>query len=124
VIGEIDEAGAEERPDERRHREQEDQPLLIEFAPGVTGKHHEARPAPREWSVVSPISPLVNSHLFLIRGLRPRTPYTLTRGDPTIPAAFAWLARGAHSLTFGRRRAPRPQACAPGVPSLSGRSPP
>ena len=62
MIGEIDEAGAEERPDERRHREQENQPLLIEPAPGVAGQDHEPRPAPREGSRVPLISPLVNSH--------------------------------------------------------------
>jgi hypothetical protein len=30
---------------------------------------------------------------FLIWGLRPQTPYTLSRGAPTIPAPFAWLSR-------------------------------
>ena len=30
---------------------------------------------------------------ILIRGLRPRTPYTLTRGGPSLPAPFAWLTR-------------------------------
>ncbi len=38
VIREVDEAGAQDGPDERQHREQEDQPLLVEPPPGVAGQ--------------------------------------------------------------------------------------
>jgi hypothetical protein len=42
----------------------------------------------------------------LIRGLPPRPPYTLTRGDPFLPAPFAWLTRS-RSFAAVRLR-PRP----------------
>ena len=63
MICQIDEAGTQERPHERRHRQQENEPLLIELAPGVARKDHEARPPPRERSRVSPISAFVNCHV-------------------------------------------------------------
>src|SRR4029450_571849 len=94
VIGEIDEAGAQERPDERYHREQEDQPLLIQLAPRVAGKDHEPRPAPREGSRVSRISPLVDRHYVtsgrrrasgLPRACVPGGPSPSGRSPPTYP---------------------------------------
>ena len=33
VIGEIDEAGAQQRPHERHHRQQHDEPLLVKLPP-------------------------------------------------------------------------------------------
>jgi len=62
VIGEVDKTGAQERPDERHHREQEDEPLLVQPAPGIARQDHEPGPAPREGSVVPPISAFVYRH--------------------------------------------------------------
>ena len=75
MIGEIDEAGAHEWPDERRHRQQEDQPLVIELALGIAGKDHEPGPAPREGSRVSCISSLIDRHRS-----GPRRQFGLRRG--------------------------------------------
>src|SRR5262245_37429107 len=53
---------------------------------------------------------------YLLRGLRPRTPYTLARGDPFRPAPLAWLTRSRSFAcrpssfgplyTLARRRSP------------------
>src|SRR5687768_13993841 len=114
MVREIDEAGAQKGPDERRHREQDNQPLLIEPAPGVAGQDHEPGPAPRQGSRVSPVSAFIYRHL--VNWIRENV--VRLRARP-VRRATARPRRSRYAAKAGF-----PLSSATGGPWLSGRSPP